>query len=345
VTVYLPKSSPYYHYDFQFKGRRYNGSTGQKTKRKAEEYERFVRNKATTPSHRRDEISISEAIALYQSKIESQSSQKTTAYILRDFQKSLGPNTFLSDVTPLKLQKHFIKRKEKRSTATINREVDTIQALWRYIDKMRYNIGDMPDWASLRRRPPKLPIRELSYEDQDRLLEAMRGDLRDVIEFLLTSGWRRNEVINLKWTDCNFEQKTARSRLKGGDTVQRPLTDNLAAIIRRQPTDCESVFSYLCEKGNGARKKGQRQPLTANVLRNAFEAAREKINLPHVRLHDLRHTCATRIVRNTGSLVAAKTALQHTNLNTTLRYAQATPEDVRKALDAANSRNIPGISK
>jgi integrase len=345
VTVYLPKSSSYYHYDFQFKGRRYNGSTGQKTKRKAEEYERAIRNKATLPNPQREEITISEAIMAYQSKVGSQPSWPTTSYILREFQKSVGQNTFVSDVTPIKIQKHFLKRKDQRSVATINREIEVIQALWRYINKMRYNIGDMPDWASFKHRLPKQPIRELSFHDQDRLLEAVGDDLKDVIEFLLTSGWRRKEVIDLKWSDCDFAQRTAISRLKGGDTVKRPLTDDLAAIIHRQPSGCESVFSYLCKKSNGARKRGERFPLTATVLRKTFEAARAKINMPHVRLHDLRHTCATRIVRNTGSLVAAKTALQHTNVNTTLRYAQATDDDVRKALDAANSRNIPGFSK
>jgi hypothetical protein len=32
MSVYRPKTSPYFHFDFQFKGKRYYGSTGQKTK-------------------------------------------------------------------------------------------------------------------------------------------------------------------------------------------------------------------------------------------------------------------------------------------------------------------------
>ena len=48
MTVYLPKNSRYWAYDFQLKGRRYYGSTGVETKRKAEEVERRIRGQAAT---------------------------------------------------------------------------------------------------------------------------------------------------------------------------------------------------------------------------------------------------------------------------------------------------------
>ncbi|OYX60804.1 MAG: hypothetical protein B7Y89_15320 [Novosphingobium sp. 32-60-15] len=61
------------------------------------------------------------------------------------------------------------------------------------------------------------------------------------------------------------------------------------------------------------------------------------------RLHDLRHTRATRIVRNTGSLLLAKSALGHSNVTTTQRYAHVLDDDTRKALDAGESRNSPEV--
>jgi integrase len=59
------------------------------------------------------------------------------------------------------------------------------------------------------------------------------------------------------------------------------------------------------------------------------------------RFHDLRHTRGTRILRVTRNLAAAKKALAHRNIKTTLRYAHVLDDDVREALEVSDSRTIP----
>jgi hypothetical protein len=46
VSIYRPKNSPYYQYDFQLKSRRFYGSTGAKSKREAEKVEGIKRAEA-----------------------------------------------------------------------------------------------------------------------------------------------------------------------------------------------------------------------------------------------------------------------------------------------------------
>jgi len=46
VSVYKPKGSPYYHYDFQRRGRRYCGSTECTDRREAQRIERAERERA-----------------------------------------------------------------------------------------------------------------------------------------------------------------------------------------------------------------------------------------------------------------------------------------------------------
>ena len=65
--------------------------------------------------------------------------------------------------------------------------------------------------------------------------------------------------------------------------------------------------------------------------------------IENFRFHDLRHTRGTRILRQTGNLAAAQKALAHKNIRTTLRYAHAFDDDVRKALEASESRTIPEV--
>ncbi len=140
--------------------------------------------------------------------------------------------------------------------------------------------------------------------------------------------------------------------------LNRPviITDIDAAIIANQKKVGPFVFTYEAARtkpgfkdklgrAQPARKKGDRYPMTAQVLRKPWAAAKESAGVENFRFHDLRHTRGTRILRATGNLAAAKEALKHRSIKTTLRYAHATDDDVRNALDASESRPIPDLTK
>jgi len=341
MAVYKRPTSPHYHFDFQFAGVRYHGSTGCSTKAKAQAFEREKRHAAALRLQTREHITLNEACGLYQDKVQQLSSWPTMRYMLKELVFGLGASRCLSDVSMIDLQKFFSKRAKSRSIASINREIENARAVWRHADRCRFDVGAMPDWRSLKRKEVRKPPRELGKTEEVSLFEHLRSDVRDAVDFMLKSGWRRGEVLNLKWVDCDLEHGTAITRIKGGDTVRRPLTQTLRMIIERQPRASEYVFTYVCQRANGKRRRGQRYPLSATALRKPFAAALEAAGIAGFRTHDLRHTCGTRIVRQTGSLAAAKEALKHTSISTTLRYAHVMDDDVRKALEAAESRHSP----
>jgi len=346
VSVYRPKGKPHYHYDFQFRGRRYHGSTGCASKRAAEAFERRERQRAALPDEQRPPITVDEAAGLYQDHAELLPSWPTIRYMLRALVAGLGPNRLLSEVTQRELQIYFARRRDSRSNASVNREVENARSMWRHAKESRYDIGEMPTWKQLLLKVPAKPPRELELAEERKLFLAMRADVADAVEFLLKSGWRRSEVLNLRWSDVSIPRKSAITRIKGGDIVSRPPTTALVEIIARQP-QCEDeegkpfVFTYVCQKSRGKRRKGKRCPLTPTALRKPFAAAKEAAEIENFRIHDLRHTRGTRIVRATGSLAAAKEALKHKRIETTLRYAHVLDDDVRNALDASESRHSP----
>jgi integrase len=76
-----------------------------------------------------------------------------------------------------------------------------------------------------------------------------------------------------------------------------------------------------------------------NLTRRGFEPARDLAGLPkHLTLHDLRHACASRLIRSGLDVVTVASFLGHEDPNITLRtYAhlwnrQKTDEAVRLAL-------------
>ena len=339
VSIYSKQGSPYYHFDFQFRGRRYYGSTGCKGKRDAQEFERRERVKAALPDKRREEICIDDACGLYQEHAERLPSWKTIEYMLAAMVKGFGQNRLLSEISQRDLQLYFAKREIGRAPATVNREIENARSVWRYAERTRFEVGEPPEWKALRRKVARQTPRELSYEEEERLFAHLREDVKDAVSFLLKSGWRRAEVLGLRWADCALEKRQATTRIKGGDVVTRPLNDALMGLVTRQPKVGPFVFTYLCERSRDDRIKGQRYPLTPTALRKPFAQALADAKISDFRLHDLRHTRGTRIVRETGSIAAAKEALKHRSVSTTLRYAHVMDDDVRKALDASELRN------
>jgi integrase len=149
--------------------------------------------------------------------------------------------------------------------------------------------------------------------------------------------------MGLRWSDVDQINRQAKTRIKGGRTIRRPLTAKLTALISaNQPKVGPFVFTYKCRQSRGKRQAGERYPLTPSLIRDRFAEAKENAGIEDFRFHDLRHTRGTRIVRQTGSIAHASKALAHTNLKTTMRYAHVLDDDVRWALEASESRTIPG---
>ena len=65
MSVYKPKNSPHYHYDFQFKSCRFYGSTGCTTERLAKQYEARERQNAALPIVAKPPITVDYACGLY----------------------------------------------------------------------------------------------------------------------------------------------------------------------------------------------------------------------------------------------------------------------------------------
>lgn len=350
MSLYKPKNSPYFHFDFVWKGRRFHGSTGAKTKREAARIEETERTKARNGGTARPPITLDDACGLYQDRVQELPSWRVTRYMLAALIEGLGAGALLAEITQRDLLHHFSRRRNGRTNASVNREIEVCRAMWRWAAKARYDIGEMPDWGALFLKVPNKAPRELSALEETALFDEIRTDLIAFCEFALKTGWRKSEVMGLRWSDVDLGARSAGTKIKGGDVVRRPLTQDMLVIIANQPKVGPFVFTYEAVRTkpaftdklgrkHPARKKGDRYPMTETVIRKPWAAALAAAGVENFRFHDLRHTRGTRILRATGNLKAAQGALAHRSIKTTLRYAHATDDDVRQALDASEAHS------
>ena len=74
-------------------------------------------------------------------------------------------------------------------------------------------------------------------------------------------------------------------------------------------------------------------PVAVRSLRDAFGKTLQKAGIENFRIHDLRHTFATRLVQNGVDLYRVKELLGHKTITMTMRYAHHYPESLRESVE------------
>lgn len=73
--------------------------------------------------------------------------------------------------------------------------------------------------------------------------------------------------------------------------------------------------------------------MTVSGLQARWHRDRALSSVKDFRWHDLRHTTATRVLRNGGNLRIVRKLLGHQRIETTARYAHVQIEDIAEALE------------
>jgi integrase len=75
--------------------------------------------------------------------------------------------------------------------------------------------------------------------------------------------------------------------------------------------------------------------MTNDELRYGLERARELAGMPHVRLHDLRHTYASWLLNERAPLAVVRDLLGHASISTTNVYVHSNIDHARRAVKKA----------
>ena len=139
------------------------------------------------------------------------------------------------------------------------------------------------------------------------------------IRLLVLTGCRRNEIMGLAWDDLDFEAGEMRLRdsKMGGRMV--PMPPPAAEVLAALPRIPGNPWVFP------GRKKGTHQ---VNI-NDSWDRVRKHAKLDGVRLHDLRHTFASRALAIGEGLPMIGELLGHRKIDTTARYAHLARDSVR----------------
>ncbi len=147
--------------------------------------------------------------------------------------------------------------------------------------------------------------------------------LKPAVIVSLNTGIRRNALLNLLWSDIDFDNntillraQTAKSRKQNIIPMNKTTRDTLLAW-----RECVSYNQKLVFGGEIQDPKKSWH----NVLKRA--------NITNFRWHDMRHDFASQLVMKGVDLNTVRELMTHATLDMTLRYAHLAPNKKQAAVD------------
>jgi integrase len=241
-------------------------------------------------------------------------------------------NMRLSDITSDVIEDFKEKRlSDGVRTATVNRDLALLHRMMKLAErKMLINENPFRDVEFLEERKQRRRPHILTFEEEDRVLNAAVPHIRALTVLILETGMRsRREALSLLWSDVDFGNdliSVRESKTRAGERTI-PMSGRCKIELLRWrsllgPEFSSYVFPSIHEPS---------KPL--KDLRRSWAKALKDAGLQYFWIYDLRHTLASRLTQAGVSPLFVAQIIGHSSTNILSTYARAIDEYRRDAID------------
>ena len=338
-------------------GKRYSKSF--KTRKEAEKYannkqQRVQQGKVDRPKA----ITIGDFAAEHKKVMRHQvarSSLVDQMRALRMFMDHIGRNILLKNIKPRHAESFIAERFNSGvSVATVNKDIRTLRRIFNLAIEPRGYLSEKTNpFTRIKQR--KITAKAVRYVSgqEFQALYSVEGEFWWKVFLLVayTSAARTGELLNLTWSDVDFENDRIRIVRKDADDdvdiwepkdhegrvvpIPSKVTQSLANLQMHSPEGCPYVFipAWRWTHIRQAKKAGKWSDgqILLNNLHRRFKTIRKRTCVSKCTLHDLRRSCITNWAKVLPIHVVQKLA-GHSDIRTTRRYYLAVEEsDLQEA--------------
>lgn len=241
------------------------------------------------------------------------------------------PSIFIDELNEGHVTKWFASLNNETGPGAANRCLTILANMLTKAESWGYRLENTNPCRPVRPNRKRRCERFLSHAELARLEKVLAEDrtgedrlkavMASAITLLLLTGCRSGEVAGLQWSDVKGNRLKLRDSKTGPRTVW--LGDQARAVIAAIPRQRGVAWLFwnpvLCKP----------------VLRigNHWPSIRNRAGLLGVRVHDLRHTFASRAAMNRETLPMIGRLLGHHNTQSTSRYAHLDDNHVLSAAE------------
>ena len=230
------------------------------------------------------------------------------------------------------------------SNRTVNRKIASLKAYYKFLQRIeKITTNPLAKHKALKTsKKLEVPfsetemyavLKQIPFEEG---FEGLRDKL--IIELLYTTGIRRAELINLKWSDVNLSGRTIKVLGKRNKERIVPLLEPVIELFLTYLDErnglkviADEVHVFLSKSGNKIY-----ETLVYRVINKYLsEVSHKAKKSPHI----LRHTFATHLLNKGADLNSVKELLGHSSLASTQVYTHNSIAELKKVHLASHPRS------
>ena len=224
-----------------------------------------------------------------------------------------------SDLDYSFIRQWIVELSEKRiSPITINRKTSSLKSYFNFLIRTGC-ISKSPLKGHRNLKTKGKIIEPFTQKEIEKIFQDFTNDgINDrdmlIIEVLYSTGIRREELINIKVSDINFENQLIKVKGKRNKERLVPILPSLKNSIQKYLSNNSSKYLFSSKDGGRISKS-----TVYRIINRYFRKVSTKAKLsPHV----LRHTFATHLLNNGADINSIKEILGHSSLSSTQIYTK-----------------------
>lgn len=220
---------------------------------------------------------------------------------------------------------------KKEHSSSIRRKISSLKSFYKFL----YNNDYMSkkDYPLLKIVMPKQEKKLPKFLYYNELLEIIHESSKDkdgirdrlIIEMLYATGVRISELVNIKTSDIDFNNRRIRVMGKGSKERIVYYGEYAEEILKEYlDTHPKNEYNYLFMNSRG-------EQITDRGVRYIIDNIMKRLSIKtHVTPHVLRHSFATDMLNNGCDIRVVQELLGHSSLRATEIYTHVTNESIKK---------------
>lgn len=345
MSVYKPKGETNYRIQFRLNNQTYVKSSKTTDKRVAERMETEWKSQIHARMYLKDRepIIVSQMFDNYLLLPLATATLKGAKTFFRLFRKHTNCNVNAHEFNQAELEKFVqARRVAGKKESGIRTHILIFRGAWNQTNKKIYNV---PALEAPKFKMPKYATEYLTSEQEERLSEYLltrrphacgSGDwqyeIHDLVFMYLDTGARYCEIARLEWSQVDLKNKTIelwRNKTETESFIR--MTDRMHQILQRRAENKMHERWIFTNWKRTNHRSGNTSYINQAIRKSGVDRS----------VHKLRHTFATKMLKEGLTLNDVRLLLGHASIQTTQRYQHLESSDVSpKAVAILNRQNI-----